>query len=159
MPLPAMQSETLRALPSAWIDRLFERFSVMYGKHWFDLWADVPQEAVKAAWSEDLAFASGDQIRKALDHCKAHCKFPPTSPEFVGLCKSFAESMDTRRQLEDKRRHGDVDPKVRTAIAEFLNPERKCGPKDWARQILALNAQGKYPSFCGVAMAKRALGL
>ena len=79
------------ALPNAWIDRLFMRFSGMYGKHWADLWQGIPMEQIKAVWAEDLAGCSADQIRHALDHCKTHLKFPPTCPEFVGLCREFRE--------------------------------------------------------------------
>lgn len=158
MPLPAAQNETSAGLPSAWIDRLFERFAVMYGRHWFDLWAGVEIDSVKAAWREDLAFASGEQIRKALDHCRGNNKFPPTLPEFVGLFRAFAPAMDTSRALPDYLR-AEMDPLVRAEIARFLNPERKRDPKDWAREILRLHAEGRYPHHIGLVNARRALGI
>lgn len=147
------------ALPDAWIDRLFQRFSVMYGNNWSGKWAGIPMADVRSAWAADLSFASAEQIRKALDHCKSHMQHPPSCPEFVGLCRSFAPAMDTRSMLPDKRKHGEIDERVRAAIAEFLNPERKRDPKDWAREVLTLDAQGLYPSMQGVINAKRALGL
>lgn len=158
MPLPALQNETSQALPSAWIDRLFARFAAMYGKHWFDQWASTPVEAVKAVWAEDLAFASGEQVRRALDHCKTNNKFPPTCPEFAGLCKAFSPALDRSHQLEDLRRES-VDPKVRAEIAKFLTTSKSRDPKDWARRILKEEAEGTYRYLYGIDCAKRALGL
>lgn len=158
MPLPTTQSETSRVLPSGWVDRLFERFAAMYGKHWFDQWAQTPMDDVKAVWAEDLAGMSGEQIRKALDHCKANNKFPPTCPEFAGLCKAFAPAMETGNRLPAPR-GGEMDPKVRAEIARFLDPQRKRDPKDWARQILKEHAAGTYRHLVGIENARRALGL
>lgn len=157
MPLPALANETSRALPNAWIDRLFERFALMYGKHWFDQWGGLAIDDVKAAWATDLAFASGEQVRKALDHCRANNKFPPTSPEFVGLCKAFSTTYD-RPALPDYSK-AEIDPKVRAEIAKFLTAAANRDPKNWARQILAEEAAGTYRYFYGIECARRALGL
>lgn len=157
MPLPALTSETSQALPSAWIDRLFSRFAVMYGRHWFDLWAGVDMEEVKAAWSSDLSFASGEQMRKALDHCKTNSKFPPTCPEFAGLCKAFSTTY-THQALPDFSKK-EIHPRVLSEIATFLTAAEKRDPKDWARRILAEEAQGTYTYFYGIECARRALGL
>lgn len=157
MPALASPNETSPLLPSAWIDRLFERFATMYGRHWLEQWAGLDIDEVKATWREDLAFADGAQMRKALDHCKAHAKFPPTCPEFVGLCKSFASTYD-RPALPDYRK-AEIDPEVRAEIAKFLSAAESRDPKNWARRILAEEAAGTYPHLYGVECAKRALGL
>lgn len=146
------------ALPESWVDKLFARFAAMYGRHWFDQWADVPMPDVKAAWREDLARMSGDQIRKALEHCKAQCKFPPTCPEFVALCKAFAPAFDRSRALPE-RYSGEIAPEVRAAIAKLLDAQAKADPKDWARRILKGEAEGNYHNFYGIECAKRALGI
>lgn len=146
------------ALPDAWIDRLFDRFATMYGKHWLDLWAGIPIDRVKQTWRDDLSFAGGEQIRKALDHCKLHCKFPPTAPEFAGLCKSFAVLPDNSRALPDYSK-SEMPPHIRAEIAKLFDAQRKRDPKDWARQILRDAALGTYRNNCGIEMAERALGL
>lgn len=151
---PAKQS----ALPDAWIDRLFQRFSLMYGNAWAQKWAGLPLADVKAAWAADLAFASADQIRRALDHCRANNPHAPSSPEFVGLCRAFAPAMDTSRSLPDYSREA-MHPQVRAEIARALNPAKKPDPKDWARDILRLHAEGLYPHHIGVVNARRALGI
>lgn len=147
------------ALPDAWIDRLFQRFSLMFGNSWASKWGGLPMPQVKALWAEDLAFASAEQIKRALDHCKAHGVHPPSSPEFVSLCRQFAPPPSTAKALPDKRGAGGIDPNVRAEIDRFLNRGEKRDPKDWARQVLSLEADGSYPSFMGVQMARRALGM
>lgn len=146
------------ALPDAWIDRLFQRLSLMYGNAWSQKWAGLPLADVKAAWATDLAFASADQIRRALDHCRANNPHPPSSPEFVGLCRAFAPAMDTRRALPNYAKEA-MPPEVRAAIARVLEPGKKRDPKDWAREVLYLHEQGLYKYIIGVTNARRALGL
>ena len=158
MPSLTPANGTSRVLPSAWIDRLFERFALMYGNQWLAKWQGLDLAAVKSAWSEDLAFASADQIRRALDHCRANNPHPPSSPEFVGLCRAFAPAMDTRRALPNYATE-EMPPEVRAAIARVLEPGKKRDPKDWAREVLYLHEQGLYPHIIGVTNARRALGL
>lgn len=140
------------------MDRLFQRFATMYGTAWSGKWVNVPLDQVKAAWAEDLAFASSDQLRRALDHCKGHNPHPPSSPEFVGLCHAFAPAMETGNRLPAPR-GGEIDPKVRAEIAKFLNPARKRDTKDWARDILKGDAEGTYRDLYGINLARTALGV
>jgi hypothetical protein len=88
MTSPGSQS----VLPDRWIDRLFQRFAEMYGKHWLDMWAGIAIDGVKATWAADLAGCSADQIRHALDHCRTRLKFPPTCPEFVSICREYRKT-------------------------------------------------------------------
>jgi hypothetical protein len=150
--------ETSQALPSAWIDRLFQRFALMYGNQWLAKWQGFDIAEVKGAWAADLAFASAEQIRRALDHCKGHNPHPPSCPEFVGLCKQFAPPRSTLQALPNRVKE-DIPARVAEEIARFMNRGEKRDPKDWAREILARQEAGTYPSFMGAEMAKRALGL
>lgn len=151
--------ENQSALPEAWIDRLFERFSLMYGADWSAKWAGIPLEKVKASWAEDLAFASGEQVRKALAHCRTNNKFPPSCPEFAGLCKAFAPSPGGFLSALPAPRGGEINPRVMTEIAKFLEAGRERDPKDWARQILSEAKDGTYRYPYGIRSAEIALGL
>lgn len=91
-------------LPEGWIDRLFVRLAGLYGKHWLDLWADIPMREVKNAWSEALVGIDGEQMRLALAHLSQHNKFPPTAPEFAALCRDFRVTKVARLAIADKRR-------------------------------------------------------
>lgn len=74
------------ALPDSWIEKLFSRFSAMYGRKFADLWSGCNLKEVKAAWAEDLAVFSGEEIKYGLAACKTRT-FPPTLPEFILLCR------------------------------------------------------------------------
>lgn len=97
------------ALPSAWVDRLFQRFSVMYGKHWADQWEGVPMADVKDAWRTELGGIRGEQLGKALQSCG---KFPPTLPEFVALCRQAVTPPAQRLFLPSPQTDATRDAKV-----------------------------------------------
>lgn len=106
-------------LPDAWIERLFDRLAALYGSKFADLWKNTDLQNVKATWAEKLGgFADRPEIiRHALDSCDDR-PWPPTLPEFIGLCRdqarrvgrqtsalpapqlSVEERMDRARQLE-----------------------------------------------------------
>jgi hypothetical protein len=142
------------ALPSPWIDRLFMRFSGMYGKHWADLWQGIPMEQIKAVWAEDLAGCSAEQIRHALDHCKTHLKFPPTCPEFVSLCREFRQKPQNVAYLPAPVSR--MPPHVAEQLRAFVEGKRSGDCRDWARKILANPKQ--YP-WISKQMAEEALGV
>lgn len=92
------------ASPDVLVDRLFQKLHTMYGKHWADLWAGVPIDAVKDEWARSLTGISPDAMRMALDSMMSSGKtFPPTLPEFVSLCRQFARRGPHRLALADKR--------------------------------------------------------
>lgn len=131
----------------------------MYGRLWLDTWAGIAMDEVMAVWAQDLAAFDGDTLRKALDHCKANNKFPPSCPEFVGMCKAFRPSPQSQLAALPAPRSGEIDPRVRAEIAKFLNAERKQDPKDWARTILKEANDGTYRHIYGIRCAKVALGI
>ena len=85
------QIETLPGLPSAWIDRLWQRFMLMYGNKFADLWRGMDVEAVKRAWGEDLHGYSGDELRRGLEWCKTQ-DWPPTLPAFMSACRPVLDA-------------------------------------------------------------------
>lgn len=74
------------ALPESWIERLFLRFSAMYGSKFADLWRGCDLASVKALWAEELAGYAADEIKRGIDCCKTR-DWPPTLPEFLKLCR------------------------------------------------------------------------
>lgn len=80
----------------------------MYGKHFADLWAGQPIEAVKVVWADGLAGFSGNEIGLGLEACKRR-KFPPTLPEFLELCRPpiNAEAAFVEAVQQMRKRHAD----------------------------------------------------
>jgi hypothetical protein len=103
--------------PRVWVEALFKRFAVMYGSKWTAMWADVPMGDVLDGWQDDLRGINGDQIKRALEHCKSHCPFPPTLPEFVGICRQFRVQPQNVRYLPSPR--GEIPEHVRATIAKL----------------------------------------
>lgn len=140
--------------PDGWVERLFARFAVMYGKHWLDLWADVPMADVKDAWASELAGVTGEQIAGALKACGT---FPPTLPEFVALCKPVSVPAAHQQYLPAQRNSQEIPPKIRAEIEKLLNKERKRDPKDWAREIMARHECGEHLLPIQIQFAREAL--
>jgi hypothetical protein len=77
---------TSTALPSEWIERLFERLSARYGNKFAAMWAGISPEAIKREWAEGLAGFSREELvegmRASLDR-----EWPPNLAEFRRLCR------------------------------------------------------------------------
>jgi hypothetical protein len=73
---------------------------------------------VKDAWQTDLGGFSGEQIRKALDYCKSNNTFPPTCPEFAGMCRQFRETANSHLALTGPRT--EMPAHVRAQLNEFM---------------------------------------
>jgi hypothetical protein len=92
------------ASPEALVDRLFQKFALMYGRGWLDMWAGMPMDAVKADWAGALHGFEPETIRLAIEHLKTEGKpFPPAQPEFISLCRQFVRRGSHRLSLAAPR--------------------------------------------------------
>jgi len=80
------RTHTDTALPQTWVERIFEVMAASYGARFADAWRGTDPHTVKAVWARKLGALTPDQIRRGLESLE-QCKFPPTLPEFVALCK------------------------------------------------------------------------
>lgn len=80
---------TAPCLPQPWVDRIFAHMACLYGKRFAEMWAGQDADTLKAFWGMKLAgFADHPQaIKHALDSLDER-NFPPTCPEFVGMCRN-----------------------------------------------------------------------
>lgn len=74
------------ALPEPWIERLFMRFSAMYGAKFADAWRGCNIADVKAVWGEALGGYSREELSAGVAKCLQR-DWPPTLPEFLKLCR------------------------------------------------------------------------
>lgn len=79
----------LSSLPDSWIERIFSRMSAMYGSLFRERWRDCDLSEVKLVWAEELSTFSDNPecFGMALKAIVSECKFPPTLPEFVAICR------------------------------------------------------------------------
>lgn len=79
----------MRPLPPAWVDRIFEKLTLIYGSDFVNRWksAGIPIEDVKADWAKELAgFADHpDAIAYALENLPKDR--PPTVLQFRDVCR------------------------------------------------------------------------
>ncbi len=76
-------------LPQPWIDRLFEKLALVYGRQFLDRWSGLDIAAVKADWAHELeGFEQHpEMIAYALQH------LPPDRPPTVLQFRALARMM------------------------------------------------------------------
>lgn len=71
-----------------WIERLFERLAVKYGRDFMSQYAGLEPEAVKADWAHELRDYTGERggqiMRWALEHLPERV---PNSIQFHNICR------------------------------------------------------------------------
>jgi len=157
---------TSQPLPPEWIAKLFTRFRSIYGNRTETMWGQANPDDLRATWADELAGFNGDDIRGALELARSeYLDYPPTLYEFASLCR-IARAPRLRAEEDQRLRlsappTAPADPTVVAAVAEYA---RKIGrqqrdPKQWARDILAMNANGQYHWPQYVKDAREALGM
>ena len=87
MNLTTPSSTSTSALPESWVERLFQRMLLDYGKKFSDQWGGADTDALIAHWSQELASYTGAELKRGLDALSTR-DWPPTLPEFKKLCRS-----------------------------------------------------------------------
>jgi hypothetical protein len=73
------------ALPSSWVDRIFDKLTLTYGHLFLGRWSGLDMQQVKADWAHELEPLrnSPHAIRYALENLPTE---PPTVLQFRALC-------------------------------------------------------------------------
>lgn len=102
----------LSVLPEPWIDRIFGRMEALYGSLFLERWRGTRLAEVKAVWASELSsFTDNPEcFGLALKALLDECRFPPTLPEFVALCrKHYRRPTEAVAVLEHKLTAEDVE--------------------------------------------------
>lgn len=93
MTTPALQSSTsTNPIPADWIERLFDKMLLDYGKKFTDQWAGPDPDKLIAHWSRELAGYTPAELRRGYD-ALAGLDWPPSLPQFKKLCRSGVDSL------------------------------------------------------------------
>lgn len=142
------------SLPNAWVDEIFTRLTVRYGRTFLNRWEGVDIELVKADWAKELAgFANWPEaISYAFEHLDS--ERPPTATVFRDIATKAPRV--ERPQLEAPKPDAD---RVKAEISKLRtrDPMGKQDPKDWARKILASHQAGENVRPIAVRFAREAL--
>lgn len=86
MSLTLASSTSTEGLPESWVERLFQRMLLDYGKKFSDQWGGADTDTLIAHWSRELAGYTGTELKRGLDALSTR-EWPPTLPEFKKLCR------------------------------------------------------------------------
>lgn len=144
------------SLPTAWIDRIFDKLTLVYGQAFLRRWQDIDLNAVKSDWAHELAgFAQHPRaIAYALENLPADK--PPTVLDFRAMARRVPASEVPK--LEAPK----ADPERIAAELRKLAPlvRPRAGPVDrlaWARRIVARADDGERLAIGTLSIAKAAL--
>ncbi len=129
-----------------------------YGSLFSDRWAQVSAEDMQSHWLAELGPFNGDAIGQALKALDSH-PLPPSLPEFKALCKAFykpaeAPMLEHAKATPEEAREN--REKVRVIVGGLGKPKDY---RQWARNIVQLWDEGKYPSLVGYELACAAVGI
>ena len=116
------------ALELRWVDAIHARLLVRYGTRWISMWANIPEDAVKADWANELHGLGGDAISHALEHLPP--EFPPTVAQFKAL--ALGRSEPKLKALPAPKANPAVVAQV-VALAKTIG--QGCIGKEWAHRL------------------------
>lgn len=144
------------SLPSPWVEKIFTKLTLVYGRSFLDRWAGLDVDAVKADWAHELAGLqqSPSTISYALQNLPADK--PPTVLEFRAICRrkppeAFVGLPAVKLDPERLAEHA--------ATARRRMPKHAPGNKDWAHRIINREAAGDKIRPYTLSCAREALGI
>lgn len=123
------------------------------------MWGDADPEEVKRTWADELTGFAAEDVRWALGALKTiYLDYPPTLPQFVGLCKD-GRKVRTQTVVRLPEPLMVIDQaKVDEAVAQVVGRVAR-DPKAWARRIREREAKGVRQPMIALSMAKEALAI
>jgi len=141
------------SLPMPWIDKIFLKLTLNFGREFLNRWEGVPIEDVKADWAHELRGLQQNPsaIAYGLEHCLAGKA--PTVQEFKAVC---VRRPDATMALPEPP----ADPGRVAAELAKLAPSRMAplvDHKAWAYRLKVRHAAGEKLSGYQVTCYREAL--
>lgn len=143
------------SLPLPWVDKIFDKLTMVYGHTFLNRWKDLDLNAIKSDWMHELS--GFERAPHAIAYALSNLpESPQNVMQFKALCR-LAPAAAQQALPEPK-----ADPARVAAELAKLAPLREAPvqPKDykaWARKILAEHSAGIRRTPAVVQMAKNAL--
>ena len=129
------------SLPSSWVENIFTKLTLIYGRKFLDQWAGIDIEAVKEDWAHELSGLA--QSPAALSYALQNLPEgkPPTVLEFRATCRRMPG--EVFQALPQQR----IDPAIAAEFARVAKAKVRpsgggFGNKDWAHRLIATHAAG-----------------
>ena len=142
------------SLPISWVDKIFSKLTLVYGRQFLGRWEGLDLDAVKSDWADELSRfqQSPNAIAYALENLPADK--PPTVLEFKAVC---IRRPDTSLSLPSPK----ADPE--RVAAEFAKLDQfrnvpAVDHKSWARRIVGNFEAGGHVNGYPLKLAREVLG-
>lgn len=128
------------SLPIAWVDKLFEKLSIRYGRDFLGRWEGMPIADIKTDWGDILSGfrdhpASIAWALENLPEVKA-----PTATDFRALCRK-APTPNVPQLEAPKASRDRMEAELRK-LAPIIN-RKEVDMKDWARLLEVRDKAGE----------------
>lgn len=148
------------SLPFHWVEKIFEKLTLAYGRDFLGRWEGIPIAKVKTDWSECLkGFADHPQaIAFALTNLPD--TRPPTAQEFRALCRQAPQSPVSL--LTASKADYTVVAEQLAKIGKTVGKkpsDSNCDHKAWAKRLMAAHDSGMKLSLIQVNAYKTALDI
>lgn len=137
------------SMPLAWVERIFHKLSVAYGRDFLGKYEGMPLADVKTDWAHELSNCTGDSVRHALENLTSKA---PNVYEFRALCAASPKMIGLPAPLPKQ------DPLIVRKIIEGIKPVEKQDPRAWAHKIIKKHADGAKVTPTVLLFARQALG-
>lgn len=148
-----------KVLPDRWVDKIFHKMTMLYGRDFLGRWEGMPIAEVKADWAECLGcFADrGEAIAYGLANLPDGK--PLTSQEFRAVCMRCPVSVPCLPEpAANPERVAQELAKLHAVSA--TQPAPPVGDKGWAMRLLQRVQDGdKTVRRAAIVMAQQALGM
>lgn len=152
------------SLPTPWIDRIFERLTVVYGQDFTGRWKGMSIADVKSAWGHELAPLRdrSHAIGWALQHLPPDR--PPNVLQFRDLC--YQAPGPDLKPLPSPKADAAVVERVLAEVSKLTaswQPQQKQDgmpkrdPRQWAKDLIERHKNGDTRPLVCVKMAEAAM--
>lgn len=142
------------SLPAAWVDRIFDKLALTYGRDFLGRYEGLDLNAVKSDWAHELSgfFSHPSAIAHALEN------LPERAPSVIDFRKiaRLAPVPEAPRIEHSPAGRERIEAELKR-LAPALKPKPTIDFRDWARRIVARHEGGERITRAQLAMARDAL--
>jgi hypothetical protein len=146
------------SLPLPWVDKIFEKLTLVYGQAFLARWRDLDLDAVKHDWAHELAGfeAHPAAIAHALQSLPPDK--PPTVLQFRDLARRAPLSELPRLESPPADAQRVAAELAKLATARTTAAPQSADPRAWARRICERHQRGERLNRTVLRMAQQAIG-
>lgn len=142
------------SLPMPWVDKIFMKLTLVYGRDFLSRWEGLTLADVKTDWAHEMAGFEGNHeaIAYALQH------LPADKPPNVYQFRAIARSMPSKQAFIHKPLAASPDVVAAQLLAMVpIKKQLKIDGKEWARRIVRCADSGGAVRLYSLNLARAAL--